>query len=92
MKRHVFSPEFLSSLCYVAAAADQLVNCVLDGKPNAEVMRELILELDRLEGHCVCDIKEIAADLLEVVFDRAEMRDGKIWLYEEEEEPCPAKT
>ena len=92
--REVFSPEFLSCLIDVARLADWLVDCVLNGRPNAEVMRQIIIELYNLENHASGNLLDISAHLIEAEFDRAEIVDGDIWIYEkqEEEEACPAKT
>jgi len=85
------SLEFISALCDVADNADQLVNLVLDGKPYAEVMRQLILDLNSLDNLSIGSVEQMGADLMERDFDRAELRDGAIWISEKEEESCPVK-
>jgi hypothetical protein len=89
----VFSLEFLSALHDVAREADHLVNLVLDGKSYADVMRELILDLNRADNESCGDWGQVAGDLSQRQITHVEMRDGDIWLdfKEEEEEACPAK-
>lgn len=85
--------ESINTLIGIAHGADRLVNLVLDGEPYAEVIRELILDLNSYDNVSISD--EEAADLVSCDFVRAELRDGVIWLYkaeEAEEATCPAKT
>ena len=99
MEREVLSTEFLAALCSVAQLADQLVNLVLDKKPYASVMREIIEELDQVHGWAPVavggsDLEEVIQFFREVDIGRVELRNGNIWLFEkaEEEEECQAKT
>ena len=49
--RHVFHRQYLYALLEVLKGADQLVTLILDGEPHAEVMRQLIMNLDFANMH-----------------------------------------
>ena len=75
--------------------ANKLVKALLHGEPWGEAMRELIIDLREFENNTIAGFRvsetagEIAQDLLESKFDRAEVHDGMLTMWDKDS-PTPS--
>ena len=79
--RLVLTLEALYFLLEIASSTNYLVNALIDGEPTAQLVRDIAVDLDKLEskGKWPCNLRDAFDRILDDgLFEQAQIEDGDI--------------